>query len=88
MTGTGTWSQTPWPLPLVVEVYEWLSWDCSGTTRAMRNQRFDAVLLWRDRGSQEVPSGEQAAPKDHERVLWAVIGAVRADMEPTWPAFL
>ena len=44
-------------LPLVVEVYGWLSWACSGTTRGMRNRPFDAVLLRRDGGNQEVPPG-------------------------------
>ena len=38
-------------LPLVVEVYGWLSWACSGTTRGMRNRLFDAVLLRRDGGN-------------------------------------
>ena len=57
----------------MVEVYGWLSWACSGTTRGMRNQPFDAVLLRRDGGTQEVPPGGRATPEDHERVLQAVI---------------
>ena len=57
----------------MVEVYGWLSWACSGTTRGMRNRPFDAVLLRRDGGNREVPPGGWAAPEDHERVLWAVI---------------
>ena len=44
-------------LPLVVEVYGWLSWACSGTTRGMRNRSFDAVLLSRDGVNREVPPG-------------------------------
>ena len=56
------WDTVPDPLggealPLVVEVYGWLSWACSGTTRGMRNRPFDAVLLWRDGGNREVPPG-------------------------------
>ena len=90
-TGTGTRSKTPWgvrPLPLVAEVYGWLSWACSGTTRGMRNRPFDAVLLRRDGANQEVPPGGWAAPEDHERVLWVVFPAAWPDREPTWPAFL
>ena len=50
------WGTVPDPLgnealPLVVGVYGWLSWASSGTTREMRNQPFDAVLLRRDRGN-------------------------------------
>ena len=87
------WDPVPDPLgdealPLVVEVYEWLSWASSGTTRGMRNRTFDAVLLRRDGGNQEVPPGGWAAPEDHERVLRAVIRAAWPDREPTWPAFL
>ena len=55
-----------WALPLVVAVYGWLSWACSGTTRGVRNRPFDVVLLWRDWGNQEVPPGVWAAPEDHE----------------------
>ena len=90
-TGTGTRSQTPLggeALPLVVEVYRWLSWACSGTTRGMRNRPFDDVLLWRDGGNQEVPPGAWAAPDNHEGVLWLVIWAAWPDREPTCPAFL
>ena len=72
----------------MVEVYGLLSWACSGTTRGMRNQPFDAVLLWRDGGNGEVPPGGWAAPEDHERVLWAVISAAWPDGEVTWPALL
>ena len=75
-------------LPLVVEVYGWLSLACSGTTRGMRNRPFDAVLLWRDGENQEVPPGGWAAPEDHKRVLRAVIRAAWPDREPTWPSFL
>ena len=72
----------------MVEVYGWLSWACSGTTRGMRNQPFDAVLLRRDGGNREVPAGGAAAPEDHEGVLRAVIRAAWPDSGPTWPAFL
>ena len=44
-------------LPLVGEVYGWVSWANQGTTRGLRNRPFDAVLLRRDRGNQEVPRG-------------------------------
>ena len=87
------WGTVPDPLggealPLVVEVYGWLSWASSGTTRGMRNRPFDAVLLRRDEGNREVPPGGWAAPGDHERVLRSVIRAAQPDREPTWPAFL
>ena len=87
------WDTVPDPLggealPLVVEVYGWLSWACSGTTRGMRNKPSDAVLLQREEGNQEVPWRGWTAPEDHERVLWAVIWAAWPDREPTWPAFL
>ena len=87
------WDAVPDPLggealPLVVEVYGWLSWACSGTTRGMRNRPFDAVLLRRDGGNQEVPPGGWAAPEDHKRVLGAAIRAAWPDREPTRPAFL
>ena len=75
-------------LPLVVEVYGCLSWACSGTTRGMRNWPFDAVLLRRDGGNREVPSGGCAAPEDNEGVLRAVIRAAWPDREPTRPALL
>ena len=47
------WGTVPDPLrdealPLVVEVYRWLSWANQGTTRGMRKRPFDAVLLRRD----------------------------------------
>ena len=71
--------------PPVVEVYGWLSWACSGTTRQMRNRPFDGVLLQRDGGNQEVPRGGWAVPEDHERVLRAVIRAAWPDREQTWP---
>ena len=56
------WGTVPDPLgdgarPLVGEVYGWLSWANQGTTRRMRNRPFDAVLLRRDEGDQEVPPG-------------------------------
>ena len=75
-------------LPLVVEVYGWLSWACSGTTRGMRNRPFDAVLLWRGLWNLEVPRGGWGAPEDQEEVLLAAIRAACPDREPTWPAFL
>ena len=71
-----------------MEVYGWLSWACSGTTRGTRKWPFDAVLLRRDGGNREVPPGGWAAPEDHEEVLRAVIRAASPDTEPTWPAFL
>ena len=54
------WDAIPDPLggealPLVMEVYGWLGWARSGTTRGMRNRPFDAVLLRRDEENQEVP---------------------------------
>ena len=70
------------------EVYGWLSWANQGTTRGLRNRPFDAVLLRRDGGNQEVPPGGWAAPEDHERVLRSVIRAAWPDMGLTWPAFL
>ena len=69
-------------------MYGWLSWASTGTIGGMRNRPFDAVLLWRDGGNQEVPLGGWAAPEDHERVLRAVIRAACPDREPMWPAFL
>ena len=86
------WGTVPDPLgdealPLVVEVYGCLSWASSGTTRGMRNGPFDAVLLQRDGGNQEVPPGGWVAPKDHERVLRSVIWAAWPDRGPKWPAF-
>ena len=87
------WGTVPDPLgdealPLVVEVYWWLSWANQGTTRGTRNRLFDAVLLWRDEGNREVPPGMWAAPDDHERVLRSVIRAAWPDSGPTWPVFL
>ena len=62
------WGTVPDPLEdetllLVVEVYRWLSWTSSGTTRGMRNRPFDAVLLWRDGGNREVPRGAGQSKK-------------------------
>ena len=87
------WGTVPDPLgdealPLVGDVYGWLSWANQGTTRGMRNRPFDAVLLRRDGGNREVPPGGWAAPEDHERVLRSVIRAAWPDRGPTWPAFL
>ena len=87
------WDAVPDPLggqglPLVVDVYGWLSWACSGTTRGMRNRPFDAVVLRRDGGNREVPPAELATREDHERVLRAVIRAGWPDRGPTWPAFM
>ena len=75
-------------LPLVMEVYGWLSWATSGSTRGLRKPRFDAVLPWRDGGNQEVPLGDWMACEDQERVLWAVIWAGWPDRGPTWLALL
>ena len=75
-------------LPLLGEVYGWLSLANQGTTRGLRNRPFDAVLLRRDKGNQEVPPGGWAAPEDHERVLRSVIRAVWPNRGPTLPAFL
>ena len=72
----------------MVEVYGWLSWASSGTSRGMRNLLFGAVLLWRDGGNREVPPGGGVTQEDHERVLRAVIRAGWPDGEPTWQAFL
>ena len=87
------WGAVPDPLggetlPLVGEVYGWLSWANQGTSRRSRNRPFDAVLLRRDGGNREAPLGGWAAPEDHERVLRSVIRAAWPDREPTWPAFL
>ena len=87
------WDALPDPLggealALLVEVYGWLSWATSGTTRGMRNRPFDAVLLRRDGGNREVPPGRWATQEDHERVLRAVIRVGWPDREPTWPTFL
>ena len=69
-------------------MYGWLSWATSGTTRGMRNQPLEAVLLQREGGNQEVPPWGWVAREDHERVLWAVIWAGGPDRGPEWPAFL
>ena len=87
------WGTVPDPLrdealPLVGEVYRWLSWTNQGTTRGLRNRPVDAVLLRRDGGNQEVPPRGWAAPEDHERILRSVIRAAWPDRGPTWPAFL
>ena len=87
------WSTIPDTLggeavPLVMEVYGWLSWATSGTTRGLSNQFFDAVLLWRDGGNQKVPPGGRLAREDHERVLRAVIWAGWPDQGPGWRSFL
>ena len=87
------WGTVPDPLGdeallLVGEVYGWLSWANQGTTRGLRNRPFDAVLLRRDGGNQEVPPGGWATPEDHERVLRSVIPAASPDRGPHWPAFL
>ena len=87
------WGTVPDPLgdealPLVGEVYGWLSWASQGTTRGLRNWPFDAVLLRRDGGNREVPPGGSAAQEDNERVLSSVIRAAWHDRGPTWPAFL
>ena len=88
-TGMGHGPGPSWEaLPLVGEVYGWLSWANQGTTRGLRNRPFDAVLLRRDGGNQEVPLGGWAAREDHERVLRSVIWALWPDRGPTWPAFL
>ena len=49
--------------PIVGEVYGLLSWANQGTTRAMRNRTFDAVLLRRDGGNREVPPGGVSSPR-------------------------
>ena len=75
-------------LPLVMEVYGWLSWATSGISRGQRNGPCDAVLLQRDRWNREAGPGGWVAQKDHERVSWAVIWAGWLDRGPTWPALL
>ena len=87
------WGTLPDPLgdealPLVGEVYGWLSWANQGTTRGLRNRPFDAVLLRRDGGNREVPPGGWAAPEDQERILRSVIRAAWPDRGPMWAAFL
>ena len=75
-------------LPLVMQVYGWLSWATLGTTRWSRNRPLEAVLMQRDGGNREVPPGGRVAREDHESIFRAVIGAGRPDREPTWQAFL
>ena len=87
------WDAIPDPLggealPLVMEVYGWLNWATSGTTRGLKNRPFEAVLLPRDRGNLEVPPGGWASWENHERVLRDVICAGWPDRGRTWPAFL
>ena len=87
------WGTVPDPLgdevlPLVGEVYGWLSPANQGTTRGMTNRPFDAVLLPRVGENQEVPPGGSAAPEDHERVLRSVIQAAWPHRGPNRPAFL
>ena len=89
----GHWNAVLDPLggeapPLVMEYYGWLSWATSGTTRGLTNRPFDAVLLRRDGGNREVPSGGWVARDDQERFLRAVVGAEWPHREPTWRAFL
>ena len=91
--GDRDWDAIPNPLggealPLVMEICRWLGWVSAGTTRGMRNQPFDTVLLRRDRGNREVPPGGWLAQEHHERVLRSVIGTGSPNREPTWPAFL
>ena len=71
-------------LPVVLEVYGWLSW---ATSKYERNLLLDAMLLRRDRGNREEPPGRWVARKDHEKVLRAVILACLLDREGGWPAF-
>ena len=53
-------------LPLVMEVYGWLSWATSGTTRGMRNRPSEAVLLRNVGGKPEVPPGGCVDREDDE----------------------
>ena len=71
-----------------MEVYDWLIWANSGTTRGMRNRPFQTVLLRRDGGNQELAPGGWMAREDHKRVFRDVIWAGRPDRGPEWPAFL
>ena len=50
----------------MMEVYGWLSLATSGTTRGLRNRPFNASLLRRDRGDQDVPPGGWVAREDHQ----------------------
>ena len=85
------WDTVPDPLggealPVVMEVYGWLSLTTSGITRGLRNRPFDAVLFWIDGRNREVPPGGWVAREDHERVLRDVIRAGWPDREAMWPA--
>ena len=87
------WNAIPDPLggetpPLVMEVYGWLSWAHSGTSRGLRNRPFNAVLLQRDGRSRWVPRGGWVAQEDHERVIRAIIWVGWPDRGPTWLPFL
>ena len=62
------WGAVPDPLgegtlPLFGEVYGWLCLANQGTSRGLRNRPFDAVLLRRDGGNQEVPPGGVGSPR-------------------------
>ena len=75
------WNAVPDPLgnqalPLAVEMYGWLSWACSGTTRWMRNWPFHAVLLRRDGGNREVPQGDGRAERTTRGSLGGDLGGV------------
>ena len=48
-------------LPLPMEVYGWLSWATSGTTRGLRNRPLDAMLLRKNGQNREVPPGRRVA---------------------------
>ena len=52
-------------LPLVMDVYWWLSWAASGTTRGFRSRHFDAVLLQRGGETRKMPSGGWVTRQDH-----------------------
>ena len=86
------WSAMPDPLvgealPLVMEVYGWLSWATSGTTRGLRNRPFKALLLRRDGGKREVPPGGWVAREDQEGVFRDVIRAEWPDRGLNdWPS--
>ena len=65
------WDAIPDPLggealPLVMEVYGWLNWATSETSRGLRNQPFDAVLLPKDGGNLQVPPGGWVSREGHE----------------------
>ena len=72
------WSAIPDPLgglalPLVMEVYGWLSCATSGTRRGLRNRQFDAMLLRRDRKKPKVPPRRWVAREDQGTVIRAMI---------------